>query len=290
MSTRTRPVVADLKRLSKLPPLSPVVAQLTASLSAEDVDFRDLERIIRRDPVITARVICAANAAAYAGHSPTTSIHASIMRLGVLAVRRIAFLLSLYSAVPVGPAERKTFWRHSLAVAYAAEVVTRHVPSWSAGTQFEQAFLAALLHDLGLLALGRHYPKETEVVVARMNEDRVARWQVEREVFGVDHAEIGARLAGHWAFPKAITSVIAFHHDFTSAPEETQWLAAVVALADSLCNEDETSAMGEGARVGTIEEAIALLGLAPDALGQIVDQTRADSARDLLVLETIGGY
>ncbi|MBM3217797.1 MAG: HDOD domain-containing protein [Candidatus Rokubacteria bacterium] len=290
MSTRVRPVIADLKRLSKLPPLSPVVAQLTATLSGDDVDFRDLERIIRRDPVITARVIGAANAAAYAGHAPTTSIHASVMRLGVLAVRRLAFLLSLYNAVPVEPAERKAFWRHSLAVAYAADVVTRHVPTWSAGTQMEQAFLAALLHDLGLLALGRHYPKENEMVMARVAEDRVARSHVEREIFGVDHAEIGARLAMHWAFPKTITPVIACHHDFASAPEEAQWLSAVVALADALCNEDETSAMGEGSRVGTIEEAIALLGLAPDALAQIVDQTRADSARDLLVLETIGGY
>lgn len=290
MATRTRPVGDDLKRLAKLPPLSPVVAQLTATLSSDEVDFRDVERIIRRDPVITARVIGAANSAAYAAHAPTASIHSAIMRLGVLAVRRLAFLLSLYNAVPVPPSERKAFWRHSLAVAYAAEVVTRHIPKWSTGSQMENAFLAALLHDLGLLALGRHYQKENAMIVARAAEERVGRWQIEREVLGTDHAEIGARLADHWAFPESITTVIAFHHEFAAAPEASRWLAAVVALADSLCNEDESAAMGEGARVGTIEEAIALLGLAPDALGQIVDETRSDSARDLAVLETIGGY
>ena len=290
MPTRTRTVGDDLKRLAKLPPLSPVVAQLTATLSGEDVDFRDVERIIRRDPVIAARVIGAANAAAYAGHAPTASIHAAIMRLGVLAVRRLAFLLSLYNAVPVPAAERKAFWRHSLAVAYAADVITRHVPTWATGGQVDNAFLAALLHDLGLLALGRHYPKENATIVARAAEDRVARWQLEREILGIDHAEIGGRLADHWAFPETITTVIAFHHEFAAAPEPARWLAAVVALADSLCNEDEGATLGEGARVGTIEEAVAMLGLPPDALGRIVDETRADSARDLLVLETIGGY
>src|SRR5207247_8518106 len=122
--------------------------------------------------------------------------------LGVLAVRRLAFLLSLYNAVPVPPAERKAFWRHSLAVAYAAEVITRHVPTWSAGPQIDNAFLAALLHDLGRLALGRHHAKEDAMIVARAAEDRVARWQIEREVLGTDHAEIGARLAAHWAFPE----------------------------------------------------------------------------------------
>ena len=67
-------------------------------------------------------------------------------------------------------------------------------------------------------------------------------------------------------------------------------LAAVVALADALCNEDETSSLSEGAAVETIEGTVALLGLAPDALGRIVDETRADAARDLLVLETLSRY
>ena len=48
--------------------------------------------------------------------------------------------------------------------------------------------------------------------------------------------------------------------------------------------------MCEGAHVETIEETVALLGLAPDALGRIVDETRADAARDLLVLETLWRY
>jgi putative nucleotidyltransferase with HDIG domain len=290
MPTRAHRIGDDLQQLTKLPPLSPIVAQLTATLSSDEVDFRDVERIIRRDPVIAARVIGAANSAAYAGHAPTSSIHAAVMRLGVLAVRRLAFLLSLYNAVPGAPAERQVFWRHSLAVAHAADVITRHVPTWSTGMQPEQAFLAALLHDLGLLALVRHYPREDAKVLARAAETRMARWQVEQEVLGVDHAQIGARLAGHWAFPEAITTVIAFHHDFASAPPPLHWLSAVVALADALCNEDETANLCEGAHVGTIEETIALLGLPADVLGRIVDETRADSARDLLVLQTIGGY
>jgi HD-like signal output (HDOD) protein len=287
MATRTRPIDDDLKRLTHLPALSPVVAQLTATLSADEVDIRDVERIIARDPVIAARVIGAANSAAYAGHAPTASIHAAIMRLGVVAVRRLAVLLSLHNAVPMAPAEGRAFWRHSLAVAYAAGVIMRHVPNRSATTRVDQAFLAALLHDLGLLALSRHYPKETAMVASRAAEDRVGRWQVERELLGVDHADIGARLSEHWTFPEAITTVIACHHDFAAAPPEVQSLAAVVTLADSLCNGDEGATLSEGPRVGTIE-AIATLGLAPTGLGRIVDETRADAARDLLMLETTG--
>ena len=290
MPVSARAIGENPQHLAELPPLSPVVAQLTATLSSDEVDFRDVERIIRRDPVIAARVISAANAAAYAGHSPTASIHTAIMRLGVLAVRRLAFLLSLFNAVPGTAAERQAFWRHSLAVAHAANVITRHAATGPTGTQGEYAFLAALLHDLGLLALARHHAREDAEVVAFATENRMARWQVERQILGVDHAQIGARLAGHWAFPDPITTVIAFHHDFAAAPENSRWLAAVVALADALCNEDETASLHEGAQVETIEATVALLGLAPDALGHIVDETRADAARDLLVLETLSRY
>jgi len=290
MAARLRRIGEDLTLLAKLPPLSPLVAQLTATLSSEEVDFREVERIIRRDPVIAARVIGAANCVAYAGHSPTLSIQAAIMRLGFLEVRRLAFMLSLFNAVPGTPRERQIFWRHSLAVAHAADVIARHVPVWPAGPKPEYAFLAALLHDLGLLALGRHHAREDEMVLARAAETQMARWQVERELLGVDHAEIGARLAAHWAFPETITTIIAFHHQYEAAPPDTRRLCAVIALADALCNEDEKTSMCEGAHVGTIEETIALLSLPPDALGRIADETRTDSARDFLVLETIAGY
>jgi putative nucleotidyltransferase with HDIG domain len=290
MFGRARRIGDNLQLLAELPPLSPVVAQLTGTLSSDDVDFRDIEGIIRRDPVIAARVISAANTVAYGGHGPTASIHTAIMRLGVIAVRRLAVLLSLNQAVPGTAAERQAFWRHSLAVAHAANVIARHAVKQPAGANAEHAFLSALLHDLGLLALGRHHAREDAMVVAFASENRIARWQVERQMLGVDHAQLGARLAAHWAFPEGITRVIEFHHDFAAAPAPAQWLAAVVALADALCNEDEASSMCEGAQVETIEGTIALLGLAPDALGLIVDETRADSARDLLVLDTISRY
>lgn len=290
MPARIRRIGENLYLLAELPPLSPVVAQLAATLGMDEVDFRDVESIIRRDPVIAARVISAANTAAYAGHTPTSSIHTAVLRLGVLAVRRLAFVLSLYQAVPASPAQRQRFWRHSLAVAHAADVIGRHARTPTVSAQADQSFLAALLHDLGLLALGSHYAREDAMVLALAAEKRLPRWQVERELLGIDHAQIGARLAVHWSFPEEIATVIKFHHDFAESPDESRWLSAVVALADSLCNEDEPSNLYEGAHVGTIEEAIALLELAPDALGRIADETRVASARDLSVLETVGRY
>ena len=289
MRVGPRRIEEDVDLLAELPPLLPVVTRLTASLSRDDVDLREVEGIIRNDPVVAARLIGAANAAAYAAHAPTTSIHSALLRLGLLAVRRLAFLLSLYDAVPGSPAQRRAFWSHSLAVAHAAEVIAQHVPAWPSAMNPEPAFLAALLHDLGLLALARHYPREEANVIALAAEKGMARWQIERELLDTDHAEIGARLAAHWSFPPVITTVIRCHHTFLDAPLDDRWIAAVVALADALCNEDEASSIGEGAHVDTIEMAIAMLGLPADALGRIVDETRPDSARDLLVLEAVAG-
>ena len=259
--------------------------QLIATLGSDDVDARDIEGVIRRDPVIAARVLSAANSAAYAGHMPAASIHAAVMRLGLVTIRRLALLLSLNRAVPGSAAQRTVFWRHSLAVAHATEVVIREIPVWQpSGLPPEQAFVAALLHDLGAMALMTCAEDDDARVRRVVAEAGVPRWQAEREVLGTDHAQIGATLAERWSFPPTIVEVIGVHHALADAPGEVRWIATVVALADALCSENEATGMGEGANVGMIEEAVAFLGLPPDALGRIVDGTQAEAARALTAL------
>src|SRR5262249_43865886 len=153
-----RPVV-DIERLADVPALSPVMAQLSATLGREDVSVMHIEAIIRRDPVIAARIVSAANAAAWATPAPVTSIRAALMRLGLVRVRRLTMLLSLYGSMPAPVALQRAFWRHSLAVAHLAEAVARSAPA--AAAQADVAFMAGLTHDLGLLALAAHHPRET---------------------------------------------------------------------------------------------------------------------------------
>src|SRR5207253_11200797 len=125
MPTLTERFVADIEGLSDLPSLSPVLAHLIATLDREDASVAEVAAIIRQDPVIAARVLRAANSAAYIGRSSVSSIRDALLRLSLARIRRLALVASLYDAVPVRgtQASRAIFWQHSLAVAHCSEVI-----------------------------------------------------------------------------------------------------------------------------------------------------------------------
>lgn len=279
-------IVKDLHQLADLPSLSPVVAQLTATLNRPDVELHEVEVIIRRDPIIAAKVISAANAAAYAGLSATTSIRGALMKLGLLRVRRLAVLISLYNALPRHDAFQEAFWRHSLAVAHGAEVVTRHLPAAPAGANLDAVFLAGLLHDLGLLVLSNHYPKHASLVSSHAASTGLPLYEAELAVLGIDHGEIGACLAEYWAFPPETCAPIRFHHRPAAAPAAYRWPAAIIRLADAICMMEPTWDLGESGGLAEDESTLADLGLKAESLPGMVTEIRAEAER---ATQALGG-
>jgi HD-like signal output (HDOD) protein len=291
-------IAEDLQALGDLPTLSPVVAHLTATLSRDDVGLLEVEEIILRDPVVAAKVLSAANAAAYASHTPTTTIRAALMRLGLVRVRRLALLMSLYNAMPGQRALEVAYWRHSLAVAHAADVVARYATCRPADANPDTVFLAGLLHDLGVLVLADHYPRHHAAVVAARTprgpgpdaapRGNLPRWEAEREVLGLDHGTIGACLAEHWAFPSEITAAIQFHHRPAEAPPEHAWATAVVHVADAAAASEPAWDLGEGAVLLPDAPALAALGLAGAALDTMLEEMRTEARRATTTLEGVG--
>jgi putative nucleotidyltransferase with HDIG domain len=272
----------DLEALGDLPALSPVVAQLNATLGREDVGVNEVEAIIRRDPVIAARVVSAANAAAYATRTPTTSIRSALMKLGLARVRRLTLLVSLYNAMPLPRTLRQTFWRHSLAVAEAADVIARR---GAAAVVPDVVFLSGLLHDIGLLVLMSHYKTEFARVRAAASQYGSLD-EAERDLMGVDHAEIGARLAEYWTFPDAIVTAIRFHHRPSLAPPEQAMAATLICLAEAICASDPSTDLQEGA-VLDVEDALGRLDVEAEDRATFFESVRGEALRAAASLDSL---
>jgi putative nucleotidyltransferase with HDIG domain len=287
MPTLTDRFVADIEGLSDLPSLSPVLAQLVATLGREDASVSDVAAIIRQDPVLVARVLRAANSAAYAGRSPVVSIRDALLRLGLLRVRRLALVASLYDAVPVRGtrAAREVFWQHSLGVAHGSEIIARQVGSGvPEDADPEAAFLAGLLHDIGLLVMESHYPKEAAAVKRHADAEGVPLCVAELAVLQTDHGELGALLAAHWAMPEPIAVGIRAHHRVDLAPEVHRWSAAIVHLADYIVSAEGIGDLQEGSALAFNESVLPLLGISREALPAIIEETRADARKAASVL------
>lgn len=254
-------MLADLEVLGDLPSPSPIVAQLTGMLWREDVALSAIEELVSRDPVIASRLLSAANAAAYAGYTPVASLRGALLRLGVERVRRLALMISVCNAMPGLKTPSPRFWLHSLAVAQVAEAVAREA---AAGVEPEVALLAGLVHDLGLLVLGSHYPAQARAAFQQAAAEHRPLVEVERALSAIDHAEIGAALALHWSLPPRVTAAVRFHHAPAAAPPEHRTAAAVIRLADAAVGAvDVDWDLGEEHPLAEDEPALALLGFAP---------------------------
>ena len=149
-------------------------------------------------------------------------------------------------------------------------------------------FLAGLMHDIGLLVLASHYPKQYMAVSALAGERGIALWEAEVELLNVDHGEIGACLIEHWSLADEIAQAARYHHRLPLAPPEHRWTAAVLHLADAACCDEPSWDLGEGVTLAPDDPALDEVGMSLDALAPILEAACAEAQAATAVIERVG--
>lgn len=198
-----------LSRIADLPALPAVVGDILGAIEDETETVDRLVGRINADPVLVARILGAANAAAQGGRQRIGSLMDAITLLGFNRVRQLVLMTALVRQFqPLAPGFDPTaFWRHSFAVAVCAGVLARE-------TAFDEdlAFNAGLLHDIGQLLIVVAFPREFEAVLARREALDSDIAEAERDILGLDHGQVGSVLAGYWQLPEAFVEAIDGHH------------------------------------------------------------------------------
>jgi HD-like signal output (HDOD) protein len=278
MATLAERIFGDLETLNDLPSPSPVLVRLSSTLGRADIDLREIEELIGQDPVLAGRLIQAANAAVFAGYGPTSSIRNALLRLGLIRVRRLALMLGLFNAM-LASRTPEGFWPQSLGTAVCSEVILRHVTPPKALADPDAIFLAALLHDMGLLVLSSHYRKEDLELLDVASREGKTLDDVEDAVLGIDHGLIGARLAIQWSLPPVVCAAIRGHRRTDQVLPEHRWNTLVVHLADALCRETGIAGMNEAPGLRRDDPALAELGIAPALLPTLTEEARVEVRR-----------
>jgi len=112
--------------------------------------------------------------------------------------------------------------------------------------------MAAMLHDIGHLVLTLANSTRVDEVAETARKKRVPLHVVERERFGVTHAEVGAYVLGTWGLPFTVVEAVAGHHEperFSGATFDT---TTAVHVAEALV----TGLAGDDAAIGSpLDEA-----------------------------------
>jgi putative nucleotidyltransferase with HDIG domain len=264
-----------LQAVGALPPFSPILNKLLASLAGEDVSFIRLGELIEKDTVVAGNVLRMVNSALYARRSTVNSVRHALSVLGVDKVRNTVLAMSISRMLnhvkTPGGFSMERFNKHSAAVAVLSDQLAQRVPV----DYPEGAFVAGLLHDVGRMLIAMALPRHFErILEAYQRSDR--SWvECEREALGFTHAELSAEVLQVWKIPEEIQVAVREHH-LTPECYGEMTLSRILDAANQYVN-----AVGESILPKTKSDAagsawIEALGLSPRVLAEVLQAFEAE--------------
>ena len=253
--------------LEGLPALAQHRDRLLDAVRSAQPSSPELLVAVESDIALLARVLRRANRGR-ARRERLGSIAAAVAALSSQEIEAIAVSTPVSGWVegaPIWDPVPGRFRAHAAAVHRTTVQLARE----TAVEDREELLTAALLHDVGKLAMAHADPAYADLVdeSAQTPEQRV---EVERRELGLDHAVVGGLLARHWELPHRLASTIEHHH----GPDAGRH-AALVRLADILAH------YGEGHPVDVAETGRLgrLLGIRSESLGSLMYDVSSPASR-----------
>ena len=261
MSSARKPkdIIANLS----IPTLPEVVGRIQELMDDPKSGTREIGSLVEEDAPLAAKVLRVANSSFYGLMNTCTSTAQATTVLGVRVLRNIVAQVSVMQTfehleVKWGPSVGE-IWRH----ATRAAKMSSFIADRARGMRLDapECYACGLLHDIGkvvmLDTLGSEYMDTLMAVDAADRPSHV----VEKEVFGLDHTEVGATVARTWGLPKVMANAIEHHHG-TRDEILADPILCVIAAADAIVRAPEVPASPTvdpeiASRLGFEEKALA---------------------------------
>jgi diguanylate cyclase (GGDEF)-like protein len=227
---------AAIERVLSIPnlPTMPAVAVRVLDLaSSRDASVHEIASVIENDPALASKVLRTVNSSFFGLSRRCGSIQQALVFLGLHSLKSLVLGFTLMRNSTAGGEDDigfdfLTYWRRSIYSAAAArEIAQRH-----RRCDPDEAFLTALVRDIGMIALWRAFGDRYLQVIDLTKGDHAKLCAIEQRALETDHAEISAELAARWRFPIAFAQAIRFHHRVDEVAGEVQSLARTVGLAE----------------------------------------------------------
>ncbi|MCQ2612342.1 MAG: HDOD domain-containing protein [Treponemataceae bacterium] len=223
-----------LPMIEEVPPFPENISTINAMLNNPDVKLSEIAAQISSDVSLTADLLKLVNSAAFSLQKQCTSIAESVKLVGLRGIRNLLYSVGTISSLGGSEADAKVLWDHSAKVAFYAYNLSRNFFPFKREV-IEDSYVCGLLHDMGKIIFQTAHPNMLEHFQRICREKSTDKLFFEKISAGMNHSEIGARIAEKWSFPEVITSTIRYHHDPMEAPQKFRNTASVVYLADMLC-------------------------------------------------------
>lgn len=224
-----------LKSISTLPAFPATGNKVAQLLRKPDYSVAEIANVIKLDPSITANILKMANSVYFGTRQKISTINDAVVHLGqknLLRAIQTAGVSKYYKKGAGGYYDKATdLWEHSVAVALMSQIISKKIT----GEEDTTLYTAALLHDVGKIIMGEFVRDSLVKISALVSTQRVSFVEAEQFVIGINHAELGGKIAAYWNFPVEIREAISFHHRPDLLEKEEKMMPWIVYMADQAC-------------------------------------------------------
>lgn len=214
-----------------LPSLPASVQNILTLLENSNTKLADLSRAISSDPSISFKLLRLVNSAYYGLGQKITSIEHAIVLLGTKIIRNLVITATVFSQMGK---MAQDMVRHSVAVGVTMDAVSSVGPLKEVFAKGDTGFVFGLLHDIGKIFLCEFLPKHWTSVCHCAKEGGYGSWvAIEQQIIGVDHAQVGGKIAEEWKLAEDLCIAVQYHHEPWSVENKRQQL-----ISASLCVAD----------------------------------------------------
>lgn len=235
MKTLSMDLLRDrIEQLDSIPSIPAILLPLLRCLDepSEHVDVQRIIDLISHDKSLSAQVLHMANSPLFGRWQAVQSVRGAVLALGTSRVRDIATACCLLKlmAKAKGLIDPRFYWEHSLSCALVSRRLARKIGYEDP----ESAYLAGLLHDIGIIVNLLVIPEEFHQAAELAFTERMCLEDAERKTLGFTHSFTGELLAEHWKLGQHLQAAIRRHHDVQMATAH-HTLISIVSVSDLLC-------------------------------------------------------
>jgi len=229
--------------IDTIPTLPAIAMEAIRLMEGDQSNFSSIADLLQNDQVLSGRILHYANSAFVGSRTEITTTARAISLLGFTTVRSIILSVAVFDCFSGQLSSRRDelvkFWLHSIGVAATAEILAAKLGF----AQPDEAYLAGLVHDIGKLICFLHLPDAFVKVCQELERqggygiEAPLALEVEEEIMGITHTEVGKLVASQWLFPAGLVKAMWLHHQpvFATIKPDRDNLHQLIRFADVLC-------------------------------------------------------
>jgi putative nucleotidyltransferase with HDIG domain len=265
-------IVFDIdEAIHRVKPIPQVALKIIRMIHKDDYTIKEVGSEIRRDQVISGRVLTLCNSTVMGLKTVVDSIDRALVLVGEKR------LLKLVVTATVGSLFPQSCQGYSLCKggifyhAVGTAMIAQEIAAFTEKAVPDIAYTAGLLHDIGKIPLDQVMAANAPFFYRYTQERGAELCEAERLKFGIDHTEAGMRLGKLWKLPNNLIHVIANHHQPEASIEDEE-LVTIVYLADLLMSKFQPNHELEQLDTEKLPGRLNRLGLKPGDFPILIDR------------------